>query len=39
MADFVFVLELAGFQHGDLPFTLKRISIARVRNGPAQTFC
>ena len=38
MAAFVFVLEFAGFQHGDLPFTLKRIRIAPVRNGPEQTF-
>lgn len=38
MADFVFVLQLTGFQHGDLPFTLKRNSITLVRNGHTQTF-
>ena len=32
--DFVFVVEMAGFQHGDLPFALKRMTIAPVRDGP-----
>lgn len=33
MADFFFITEMAGFQHGDSPFYLKRISLAPVRAG------
>ena len=38
MAEFVFILELAGFQHSDLPFTIKCVSIVPIRNGPVETF-
>jgi len=33
MADFVFIAEMAGFQHGDSPFYLKQISLVPVRSG------
>lgn len=36
--DFVFVVEMAGFQHGDSPFYLKRVTVAPVRNGQPSTF-
>ena len=38
MADFVFVIEVSGFQHGELPFYVKRLSIAPVRVGSCHTF-
>ena len=37
MVDFAFVIEVSGFQHGDLPFYLKRLSIAPVRDGPSHS--
>ena len=33
LADFAFVIEVSGYQHGDLPFYPKRLSIAPVRAG------
>ena len=38
MADFVFVAEMAGFQHGDSPFYIKRIFFAPVCSGPLVSF-
>lgn len=38
MADFVFVIEIAGFQHGDGQFIIKRVSISPVREGTMATF-
>ena len=38
MADFVFVIEVSGFQQGELPFYVKRLSIALVRAGSCHTF-
>lgn len=38
MADFVFVIEIAGFQHGDSQFIIKRVSISPVREGTMATF-
>ena len=37
MADFAFVIEVSGFQHGDLLFYLKRLSIAPVRAGSSHS--
>lgn len=38
MADFVFVIEIAGFQHGDGQFIIRRVSISPVREGTMATF-
>ena len=38
MADFVFVIEMAGLQHGDGQFTIKRVSISPVRERTMATF-
>ena len=38
MADFVFVAEMAGFQHGDSPFYIERIFFAPVCSGPLVSF-
>lgn len=38
MADFVFVIELAGVQHGYGQFTIKQVSISPVRKGTMATF-
>ena len=38
IADFVFVAEMAGFQHGDSPFYIERIFFAPVCSGPLVSF-
>ena len=37
-ANFVFVIEVSGFQHGNLPFYIKRLSVAPVTAGSYHTF-
>ena len=38
MADFVFVIEMAGLQHGNGQFTIKRVPISPVHEGTMATF-
>ena len=38
MADFIFVIEMAGLQHGNGQFTIKRVSISPVHEGTMAVF-